>query len=154
MTCVVVRRALAECRRTQVQLALVGRLAARQKMLREIRSALRRHRSQIHASVQEIRNNCRRLFNAGAARNRSERTRANGFQLHVRSSTGAKRRFSIPVYREESLLRTLRAHPEGIRLVEMGNEVGVDWRHLVQPVHTLADAGRIEQFDELFYPVN
>jgi len=53
----------------------------------------------------------------------------------------------------EQILRVLRAHPEGIRLVDIGNELGVDWRSLITSTKRLLDEGRIEKIDHLYYAV-
>ncbi len=52
----------------------------------------------------------------------------------------------------EQILRVLKAHPEGIRLVDIGNELGVDWRGLITGTKSLLDEGRIEKIDHLYYP--
>lgn len=51
----------------------------------------------------------------------------------------------------ERILRVLRAHPEGIRLVDIGNELGVDWRGLITFTKSLLDEGKIEKIDHLYY---
>jgi len=53
----------------------------------------------------------------------------------------------------EQVLRVLRAHSEGIRLVDIGNELGVDWRGLIALTKSLLDEGKIEKIDHLYYPV-
>ena len=155
--CIAVRRALVECRRTQVHLALAQSLVARRKMLSEMRSMLRVHRFEIVASVSALRRTCHAMRNssAGATGNHGEESGARAVRTHGEPTLGfrAKRAFASASGREEEVLHTVQAHPEGIKLVDMGNEVGVDWRRLVQPAHTLTDAGRIEQMDELFYPI-
>lgn len=52
----------------------------------------------------------------------------------------------------EQLLRVIRAHLEGIRLVDIGNELGVDWRGLIGLTRTLLDGGRIDKIENLYYP--
>jgi len=47
----------------------------------------------------------------------------------------------------------LRAHSEGIRLVDIGNELGVDWRSLITFTKRLLDEGRIEKIDHHYYAV-
>ncbi|MBI1927525.1 hypothetical protein HYR99_25195 [Candidatus Poribacteria bacterium] len=43
-------------------------------------------------------------------------------------------------------------HPEGIRLVDIGNELGVEWRSLIGTVTSLLDEGSIYKIDNLYYP--
>lgn len=54
---------------------------------------------------------------------------------------------------EQSVLKTIRAHPEGLTMPEIGNAMGVDWRSLLQATHSLAEAGMVERIEELIYPV-
>jgi hypothetical protein len=55
--------------------------------------------------------------------------------------------------RRERVLGTVRAHEDGIRLVDIGNELGVDWRTLVGVTKSLLVEGAIEKIDSLYYPV-
>jgi hypothetical protein len=53
----------------------------------------------------------------------------------------------------EQILRVLGGHPDGIRLVDIGNELGVDWRSLITLTKILADEGKLEKIEHLYYPV-
>jgi len=53
---------------------------------------------------------------------------------------------------EDQILEAVARHPEGIRLVDIGNELGVDWRTLIGAVKPLVDEGRVEKIDSLYYP--
>ena len=55
---------------------------------------------------------------------------------------------------EDAVLEVIAKHSEGIRLVEIGNEMGVDWRGLIGVVKPLVDEDRIEKIDNLYYPKN
>jgi len=44
-------------------------------------------------------------------------------------------------------------HPEGIRLVEIGEELGIEWRLLIAPVNILLERGRIRKEDRRYYPL-
>jgi len=54
--------------------------------------------------------------------------------------------------RAERVLAVIQAHPDGIRLVEIGNEMGVDWRGLIAVVRVLMDEGKVEKIDNTYYP--
>lgn len=54
--------------------------------------------------------------------------------------------------RAERVLSVIQAHPDGIRLVEIGNEMGVDWRGLIAVVRSLMDEGKVEKIDDVYYP--
>jgi len=58
-----------------------------------------------------------------------------------------------PFAQEDRILRVLKAHPEGIRLVDIGNELGVDWRGLIALTKALLDEGQAEKIGQLYYPV-
>lgn len=53
----------------------------------------------------------------------------------------------------ERVLEIVRAHVDGIRLVDMGNELGVDWRSLIGVTKNLLEEGKVEKIDWLYYPV-
>ncbi len=53
---------------------------------------------------------------------------------------------------EEKILEVIAGHPEGIRLVDLGNELGVDWRGLIGPSKSLVDAAQVEKIENMYYP--
>ena len=53
---------------------------------------------------------------------------------------------------EEKVLELISRYPEGIRLIDIGNELGVDWRILIGPSKSLVDAGRVEKIENMYYP--
>ena len=53
---------------------------------------------------------------------------------------------------EEKVLEVISRYPEGIRLVDIGNELGMDWRILIGPSKSLVDAGRVEKIENMYYP--
>lgn len=55
---------------------------------------------------------------------------------------------------EEQVLAVIRGHPGGIRLVDIGNELGVDWRSLIGVTKALVDAGKIEKIDTSYYAMD
>lgn len=52
---------------------------------------------------------------------------------------------------EERVLEVIARHPEGIRLVDIGNELGVDWRTLLGIARTIVDEDKVERIDNLYY---
>lgn len=50
-----------------------------------------------------------------------------------------------------NVLETIRLHPEGIALPDLGNELGVNWRGLLETVRSLVNDGEIERIQQLFY---
>jgi len=53
---------------------------------------------------------------------------------------------------EKKILDAIQRHPEGVSIVEIGNELGVDFRRLLGSTDTLLASGQIDQVQELFYP--
>lgn len=57
------------------------------------------------------------------------------------------------VGREEEILRIVEENPEGIRLVDIGNRMGVNWRSLTFVIFEMANQGRVEKIGDAYYPV-
>jgi len=53
---------------------------------------------------------------------------------------------------KKKVLEVVAGHAEGIRLIDIGNERGVDWRTLIGPIKSLVDQGKIEKIDNMYYP--
>ncbi len=53
---------------------------------------------------------------------------------------------------EERVKAVIAKYPEGVKLVDIGNELGVDWRGLIGVVKTLVDDYKIDKIDSLYYP--
>lgn len=53
----------------------------------------------------------------------------------------------------ERVMGIIRAHEDGIRLVNIGNALGVDWRGLIAVTKSLLEEGAVEKIDSLYYPV-
>ena len=53
---------------------------------------------------------------------------------------------------KEKILEVIARHPEGIKLVDIGNERGVDWRTLIGPTKSLVDEDEVEKIDNMYYP--
>jgi hypothetical protein len=69
--------------------------------------------------------------------------------------TAASREPERPAKPSESerVLRIIQAHVDGVRLVDIGNELGVDWRSLIGITKSLLEEGKIEKIDGLYYSV-
>ena len=53
---------------------------------------------------------------------------------------------------EERVLGVVQSRSEGIGLVDIGNELGLDWRALISPSRALVDQGKIEKIEGVYYP--
>jgi len=53
---------------------------------------------------------------------------------------------------EKQILEVIAGHPGGIKLVDIGNELGVDWRSLIGNIKPLVDSGKIDKIENLYYP--
>ncbi len=60
---------------------------------------------------------------------------------------------SPPLTQKQQVLAIIQAHPDGVRLVDIGNELGVDWRSLISVVKTLLDEQVIGKIDSRYYPM-
>lgn len=53
---------------------------------------------------------------------------------------------------ERRVLHAIQRHAEGVSIVDIGNELGVDFRQLLSSTDALLASGQIDQVQELFYP--
>ena len=53
---------------------------------------------------------------------------------------------------QREVLRVIQQRPEGIHPVEIGNQLGVDWRSTIGPAQALVDVGLVEQIGSELYP--
>jgi hypothetical protein len=54
---------------------------------------------------------------------------------------------------EAEVLRVIARHPEGVRALDIGNELGVDWRRVPAVAGRLVAHAMVEQIAHEFYPV-
>ena len=54
---------------------------------------------------------------------------------------------------EARVLTVIARHPDGVRPLDVGNELGVDWRRVLEATRNLVAAGAVEQIDQQFYLV-
>ena len=50
------------------------------------------------------------------------------------------------------VLRSIDAHADGIGALDLGNELGVDWRRVLAVAQELVETGMVEQVEQEFYP--
>src|SRR5215471_17098039 len=146
---VTTRKLLVTRMRTDVQLALAQHRATRKKKCSDTRASLRRRRAEITAAVGNVRYE-RRLMVDRVGKNISNpavacgrhpaATQGRADYSNLRPATGL-----VHDSDEQNVLRAVRAHPEGLTMAEIGNQMGVDWRGLVDVVQCLAEAGTIER---------
>lgn len=146
------RSALVRRMRNDVRGALAQYRAARKNMAVDTRSSLRRNRAEIAASVGSIR------YERRLTVDRATRSTTNGRPSPIRTPLLPDKIDIGPGCVaghgsvEQKLLQTIRTHPEGLTMPEIGNEMGVDWRSLVNVAHRLVEDGTIERIEELIYP--
>ncbi len=58
-----------------------------------------------------------------------------------------------PLTQKQQVLAIIQAHPDGVRLVDIGNEIGVDWRSLISVVRDLLDEQLVGKMDSHYYPM-
>ena len=52
---------------------------------------------------------------------------------------------------EAKVLAVLRKHPQGMKLRDLGNFLGVNWRSLVGMVRSLLEQGKIERLNGFYF---
>lgn len=52
----------------------------------------------------------------------------------------------------DRVLAVVRAHPEGIRLTEIGEALDLQWQTLIGPVNDLLEREEIRKADQRYYP--
>jgi len=57
-----------------------------------------------------------------------------------------------PEEEKDKVLEVIARHPEGVKLINIGNELGVDWRTLIGPTKSLVDEDEVEKIDTMYYP--
>jgi hypothetical protein len=122
--------------RADTRLSLARHRGRRRALARTVRHALREHRAAAIASMQAVlrplarRASVWELWPPGAA----DRRGSGGSELQA------------------EVLSVIDSHPEGIRALDIGNELGIDWHAIVPAVRNLVDAGLAERVDQEFYP--
>jgi len=154
---VTTRKLLVRRMRADVHLALAQHRAARKKKRSDTGASLRRRRAEVAAAVGNVRYE-RRLMVDRVGKNIVSAAVACGSDPPAMQTRGDYSNFRpanglVQDSDEQNVLRAIRAHPEGLTMAEIGNEMGVDWRGLVSVVQCLAETGTIERIDELIYPV-
>ena len=54
--------------------------------------------------------------------------------------------------RAERILAVIQRHSEGVSIVDIGNELGVDWRSLIATLQSLEEERKIERINTMYYP--
>lgn len=52
----------------------------------------------------------------------------------------------------QRVLAAVRTHPKGIRLVDIGKTIKIDWHLLIAPVNLLLQRGLIRKRERLYFP--
>jgi len=53
---------------------------------------------------------------------------------------------------DAQVLRAIERHPHGVRAIDIGNELGLDWREVLGVARSLVQAGRVDEVQNEFYP--
>jgi hypothetical protein len=114
--------------RTETRSALARRRNSRREAARAIRDALLRQRAALIASLRG-RRVAVELWSPG-----ERAPEPTGDRLHAQ------------------VLDSIGAHPDGIGALDLGNELGVDWRRVLAVARELVETGMVEQVAEEFYP--
>jgi len=137
--------------------ALANNRKHRQLLAADLRRELRLHRETIRTVQMMIRRRWKASADdkglIGTAR-QQEAVRARGDFLDTLNEwpqlSGRPGNDCLP--EDKMILQAIQRHPEGVSIVEIGNELGVDFRRLLVSTDTLLAGGHIDQVQELFYP--
>ena len=130
---------------------LVNSRRSRKAIAQQTRETLRAHRAQIRGAVENI------CLAARRSATRNDAVAYRNVEPTIPACEDQKWDFSLegdaalPVTKND-MIRVIEKHPEGVSLTEIGNELGADWRGLVNWSHRLVLDGKVEKFDDLFYP--
>ena len=145
-----ITKAVAELR-AAAHAVLIESRKARYAIAQQNRQALKLHRAQIRKTAAGICQDARRSMATGAAAvQRIDASRAQGCE-DQKWEFNPEGDAASPITKHD-MIRVIEQHPEGVSLMEIGNELGADWRGLVNWSHRLVIDGKVEKFDELFYP--
>lgn len=122
--------------RTDTRLSLARHRRRRRAVARTIRHALREHRAAAIASMK------------AALRPIAQRASVWEFWPAVPADRRGTRTSEL----HAEVLKVIDSHPEGIRALDIGNELGIDWRAIVPAARALVEVGLAEQVDQDFYP--
>lgn len=133
--------------RAAAQAALVRSRRSRLMLAQETRKALQSHRARIRGVAEGICHATRKsIEGAGAVvRETEEADWDRTWAFTIEGDAG----LSVT---EHDIVSVIEQHPEGVTLPEIGNELGADWRGLVNWSRRLVIEGKAEKLDELFYP--
>lgn len=135
---------------------LVNNRKRRQLVTAELRRELRSHRETIRTVLMMIRRGWTASADDKTLHSTAREQEATGGVSE--SLQHLNERHSLPelldggLPQETRLLHAIQRHPEGVSIVDIGNELGVDFRRLLSSTDALLAAGQIDQVQELFYP--
>lgn len=154
------RRAFVSELRVNSRAASAQRRSQRLEMRLQLRSVLRSRVAEISAGLAQLRSTLRapRQDGVGVAQV------ANLHQeLRISPASSDVECRLLPVTQHELLprrnitagdvLQVVRSHPEGIWIVDLGNELGVDWRMLAGLTRELLEAGEVGRLEQHYFAV-
>jgi len=91
---------------------------------------------------------------AGGLERPGRRPRQRGSAAPPEAPEGAASEAPSPKLEEAArhVLTVVRAHPEGVRLVGIGEELGTDWRLLIAPTNLLLERSLIRKEERTYFP--
>ena len=122
--------------RVDTRRSLARHRSRRRALARSIRATLQRHRA---AAIESV-----------WAALRPAVRQAGVWQLWP--GTSADRTLTRAPELQSEVLRVIHSHPEGVRALDIGNELGIDWHANMPAARNLVQAGLAERVDQDFYP--
>jgi len=134
--------------RATAKAALARSRRSRLVMSQETRQSLQSHRARIRGVAEGICHSARESIDGGKAVLRQTAEP----DCEDRKWTFTGEGDTAMSVTEQDLVRVIERHPDGVSLTEIGNQLGTDWRGLVNWSRRLVADGKAERLDELFYP--
>ena len=142
--------------RSNARAALASQRMARQQISQATRRMLQESRAAIIGSV-------RAAFGRGAAHDaanpsadsrtaKAPKSHGGVWDLQSNETSAPNQTKRRDAQLQSRVLRIIEDHPEGIRTVDVGNELGVDWRRVLGITHCLVEEGLVDQVDQDLYP--
>lgn len=145
-----ITRAVADLR-AATHAALVQSRRSRLEIAQQTRQALKSHRAQIRGAVEGICLAAKRSIATGEpVVHRTDEWDIPDCE-DQKWDFGFECETAVPITKQD-MIKVIEQHPEGLSLTQIGNELGADWRGLVNWSHRLVIDGKVEKFDDLFYP--
>ncbi len=133
-----------------------GDMAFREKLSSEEKARLeatRQFMEEVHQTNNQGRDAVREMLDEiGSDLRQADQIWTKEVKIAPEAAAKKKETKKKPEEEKEKILEVIARHPEGVKLIDIGNELGVDWRGLIGSVKSLVDEDKVEKIDTMYYP--